>query len=178
MRCSWCEPQLDTYLEGGLSPRAAAGVAAHLRACSDCQALLGELRVIDALLATARTPGVAANFTASVVSATHATPVRKPRRLPLGVALLLYVAIAWMLAAATVRSVRIGSFTGSAAAFARHDLSALGAAMHAVAPATPLVAASVTVVLLVDLLLLSAIFYAHRRMRPLLALYLARGRRP
>jgi len=58
MRCSWCEPQLDAYLEGGLSPGTAARVAAHLRTCGDCQALLGELRVIDALLATARTPGV------------------------------------------------------------------------------------------------------------------------
>ncbi|HYL26431.1 MAG TPA: zf-HC2 domain-containing protein, partial [Candidatus Nitrosotalea sp.] len=95
MRCSSCEPELDSYLEGTLSPREAAAVAAHVRACRSCDALLGELRVIDALLETARVPGVAARFTDAVVSATQQTPVRKPRRLPFGAGLLLYVAIAW-----------------------------------------------------------------------------------
>jgi len=177
MRCSSCELELDAYLEGTLSAREAAAVAAHVRSCGSCNALLTELRVIDALLETARVPGVAADFTDTVVSATHQTPVRKPRRLPFGAALLLYVAIAWALAAFAMRSSRLAPLAQSGAAFARRDGAAIGAAVHALAPATPLLAAVVTSVLLVDILLLAAIFYAHRRVRPLIALYLERGRR-
>ena len=61
--------------------------------------------------------------------------------------------------------------------FAQRDLAALGAASRALAPATPLAAAAVTGVLLIDVVLLAATFYAYRRLRPLLAFYLGRGSR-
>ena len=178
MRCSSCELLLDPFLEGTLSPREAAGVAAHVRRCKDCAELFRELRVIDALLTTAQAPSVGADFTATVVSATNATPVRSGRPMPFGVALLLYVVIAWTVTAFALRSAPLASLAGTTGISLRRDAGAIGAALHAVAPATPVVAAGVTIVLLVDLLLLWALVYAHRRVRPLLALHLERGRRP
>jgi anti-sigma factor RsiW len=178
MRCSSCEPLLDAFLEASLAPKRGAAVARHLRGCERCSALLRELRVIDALLETARPPGaVAADFTASVVTAARIRPPSTGRRVPLGLALLAYLAIAWMLVFAGVRS---HALTGLAAALTlseRDGAAALGAAMRALAPATPFAAAIMTGVLLFDLLLLCAVVYGYRRMRPLMALYLTRGTR-
>lgn len=178
MRCSSCEPLLDAYLEGTLRRRQARAIGAHLRSCPSCAALLGELRVVDALLTTARPHNVAPDFTASVVSATKETHPRLPRRMPVVVALLLYVVVAWALIALAV--LRGHEFVGMVIAFAagaQRDLAAVGAATRALSPATPLAAATMTGVLLIDLLLLYAIFYGYRRLRPAIALYLARGPR-
>ncbi len=178
MRCSSCEPRLDAYLEAALPRRQARAIAAHLHACKSCAALLHELRVVDALLSTTRPPKVAADFTASVVSATRVAPPKAPRRLPILAVLLLYVCVAWALAA--IAATRWHELAGLAAAFvaaSQRDLAALGAVARALAPATPLAAATVTGVLLLDLLLLGAIFYGYRRVRPMLAVYLARGPR-
>ncbi len=178
MRCSSCELLLDDYLEGTLSPRRSRAVAEHVRACAACAGLLEELRVIDALLTTARAPRVGAGFTAAVVSATHATPTRAPRRIPFGVALLLYLGAAWTLAAlAALYAPDVSRIAWGAATFARDNFSAFGAAARAVAPAAPFAAAAVTGVLLIDLLLLAAVFFGYRRFRPLIALYLVRGER-
>lgn len=178
MRCSSCEPRLDAYLEATLHPHHARAIGEHVRSCAACAALLGELRVIDALLATARPPGVGAGFTAAVVSATHATRTRAPRRPPLGVALLLYLGIAWALAAAVaLRTPTAGQLFDSATAVVRGDVAAFGAAARVIAPAAPLAAAAVTGILLLDLLLIGVLFYGYRRLRPLIALYLVRGER-
>jgi predicted anti-sigma-YlaC factor YlaD len=179
MRCSSCEPLLAAYLEASLTRKRGAEVARHLRGCSSCAGLLHELRVIDALLETARPPGsVAPDFTASVVTAAGVTPPpRSGRRVPLGPALLAYLALAWTVLFAGLRS---NAFAGLAAALAnseRHGLAALAVGMRALAPATPLAAALMTGVLLLDVLLLCAIAYVYRRMRPLMALYLTRGSR-
>ena len=179
MRCSSCEPLLDAYLEAVLRPRQSLEVAEHLRGCNDCQELFGELRVIDALLTTARAPAsVARDFTATVLSAAPAARPRSPRRIPLLAPLLLYLAVAWALAAvAALRANDLLAFAGAAAVLAERNLAALGAAARAFAPATPLAAAAVTIVLSLDLLLLCALFYGYRRLRPMIALYLARGSR-
>jgi hypothetical protein len=178
MRCSSCEPRLDAYLEAALPRRQARAIAAHLHACRGCAALLRELRVVDALLSTTRPPKVAPDFTASVVSATHVTQPKAPRRMPIVAALLLYVGVAWVLAAiAALRWHEVAGLATALLAEGQRDLTALGAVARALAPATPLAAATVTGVLLIDLLLLGAIFYGYRRVRPMLALYLARGPR-
>lgn len=179
MRCSSCEPLLDAYLEGILPARRARAVAAHVERCAGCSALLDELRVIDALLTTARPPGVGADFTASVVSAASATPQRAPRRIPLGPALLLYVAAAWALA--IVAAVKVPGLIGAAVAGtagAARDAEALGAALRTFAPAAPLAAAAVTFILLLDVLLAAGLFYGYRAFFPRIALFLARGARP
>ncbi len=179
MRCSSCEPLLDAYLEASLPPRQGGAVARHLRACGHCASLLRELRVIDALLETARPPGsVGADFTASVVTAARVVQPRARRRIPFGLVLLAYLAIAWTLVLVGLRS---HALTGLAAALVlseRHGTAALGAAARALAPATPLAAAAMSGVLLLDLFLLCAIVYGYRHVRPLMALYLTRGPRP
>jgi Putative zinc-finger len=179
MRCSSCEASLDAYLEATLRPREARAVAAHLRICRSCSALLRELRVVDALLATARSPKVAANFTAAVVSAMHGTQPPTPRRKPIAFALLLYLGVAWAIAAlAASRPHDLVRLAGAFVAIAQRDVAAVNAAGRALAPATPVAAAAVTGVLLLDLLLLAAVFYGYRHLSPLIALHLSRGPRP
>lgn len=178
MRCSSCEPLLDAYLEGTLPARRARAVASHVERCAGCAALLGELRVIDALLTTARPPGIGADFTASVVSAASATPQRAPRRIPLGPALLAYVAAAWALAIAA--AVRVPGLIGAAvaaAAGAAHAAEVLGEALRTFAPAAPLAAAAVTFILLLDVLLFAGLFYGYRAFGPRVGLFLTRGSR-
>jgi anti-sigma factor RsiW len=178
VRCSSCEPLLDAYLETSLRPIEARAVTAHLRSCGDCTALLGELRVVDALLATTRPPGVAANFTAAVVSATRETPRHSKRRTPLGIALLLYLGVAWALAFFAVsRSNDVAALASSPLTIGARDLAAVDAVVRALAPATPVAAAAVTAVLLIDVLLIVVSFYGYRRVRPILSLYLSRDER-
>jgi anti-sigma factor RsiW len=175
VRCSSCELLLDAYLESALRPRQTHAVAAHLRVCEGCAALLRELRVVDALLSTARGPGVDPNFTAAVVSATHASQPQRLRRTPLWLALSIYLAIAWALAAiAVLRSNDVIVLLARLWMLGERDVAALAAAARALAPATPLAAATVTGVLLFDALLLYAILHGYRRMRPFIALYLGR----
>jgi len=178
VRCSSCEPLLDAYIESTLHPRQARAVAAHLRLCDACAGFLRELRIVDALLATARRPGVAADFTATVVGATHSARPPKQRRSPLGPALLLYLGLAWALAlVAALRARDLSGLGTMLAGRAAHDAAALGAVTHALAPAAPFAAAAVSGVLVLDVLLLAALFYGYRRVRPIIALYLARGPR-
>jgi hypothetical protein len=179
MRCSSCEPLLDGYLEASLRPRQILEVAQHLRACGGCSALLRELRVIDALLTTVRPPGsVGSNFTATVVSAARVAPASAQRRVRLEVALIAYLAIAWMLTAVVL--IRFNDSIASLANFVASEqgsLAALGAALRALAPATPMAAAVVTGILVIDLLLLGALYFGYRRVQPLIALHLTRGAR-
>jgi anti-sigma factor RsiW len=178
VRCSSCEPLLDAYLEATLRRRRAFQVAEHLRGCAHCDALLQELRVIDGLLTTARPPGVAGDFTATVLSATHSTHTATARRFPWLLPLFIYLAAAWALGA--FFALRSGNLLGlgeSFLALQQRNAAAVGAAAIALAPATPVAAAAVTGVLLLDLFLLFVLFYGYRRLRPLLALYLGKGSR-
>jgi predicted anti-sigma-YlaC factor YlaD len=179
MRCSSCEPLLDAYLESALRPRQTLEVTEHLRGCPECEGLMRELRVIDALLTTARPPGsVSSNFTAAVVSATRATHPHTRRRTQIWLPLLVYLIAAWALAAlVALQSQGFTRLFGMLFESEQRAAAAFAAALRALAPATPLAAAAVTGVLLVDLLLLAAIFYGYRRLVPLIALYIARGPR-
>lgn len=167
MRCSSCEPWLDAYLEGTLQRRRAGAIARHLRGCDACSALLQELRVIDALLETARPPGgVAGDFTASVLSATRASKPHAPRRVPYVVPLVLYLLAAWALVAFfALRSNHLLQLGAGFVAMEQRNAAALGSALRAFAPATPVAAAAVTLVLLLDVFLLFALLYGYRRVR-------------
>lgn len=177
MRCSWCEPVLDAYLESTLPPRKMRGVGEHLRRCDSCAALLAELRVVDALLATTRWRAeVPSDFTMAVVAATRQTPQPARRRVLPWFPLAVYLAVAWALAAVVQLQGRFASgFVSAVDAQAHGAAAAVGAALHVFAPVTPLAAAAVTAVLAVDLLLLAALVFGYRRVRPLLAFHLARG---
>jgi len=178
VRCSSCEPLLDAYLEASLSRRQGGAVIEHLQGCGACSALLRELRVIDALLTTARPPGVASDFTASVVTAARSAPPHSGRRTPLWIPLLAYLVVAWTLTAVWLRSNALANVVAYIALSEQRSLAALGAAVRALAPATPLAAAAVTSVLLLDVVLLCGIFYGYRRVHSLVRLYHTRGTRP
>ncbi len=178
MRCSSCEPLLDAYLELVLPPRRASGVAVHLRECAHCRTLLGELRVVDALLTTAQIRGeVPADFTAGVVSAARATPPPlRRKRLPLWGALALYLSIAWLVAAlAQLESHGATKLLGGLVDWQHRGVAAIGAVIHAMAPLTPIAAATVTFILVLDLLLLGMLLLGYHHARPLIAYHLAKG---
>lgn len=177
MRCSWCEPLLDAYVEAALPPRKTRNVSEHLRRCVSCTALLAELRVVDALLATGQWRAeVPSDFTPAVVAATRLTPQHAPRRVVPWFPLAIYLVAAWTLAAVVQLQGRYANgFFAALGAQARGAAVALGAALHVFAPVTPLAAAAVTAVLALDLLLLAALVFGYRRVRPLLAFHLARG---
>ena len=179
MRCSSCEPMLDDHLEATLSRRQMRDVALHLRSCPACSALFEELRVIDALLTTTRPRGrIGSDFTAAVISAAAAAPPHPRRRLALWVPLLAYLCVAWtLLAVAALDAHGVAGLFERLAASGDRGLAAVEAGLSAVAPETALAAAVVTAILLVDLLLLAAIFYGYRRLRPILRIHLARGSR-
>jgi hypothetical protein len=179
MRCSLCEPLLDDYLEASLSRRQMRDVTLHLQSCPACNVLLEELRVVDALLATARSPGrVGSDFTAAVVSATAAAPLCRSRRTAFWLPLLAYLFVAWaLLAFAALEAHGVAGVAQRLAAWGEGGSAAIAAGLRAVAPATGIAAAAVTGVLLADLLLLAVIVYGYRRLRPVLSVYLARGSR-
>jgi hypothetical protein len=180
VRCSWCEPLLDGYLESTLAPRQRRGVTEHLRRCESCREFLRELRVVDALLATARSRAdVGTEFTAAVLSATRRAPLPARRRIPPWLPLGVYLAAAWALAAfARLEIQRPNGLIAVAGAGVHNAVAALLAGVHALAPLTPMAAALVTIVLAVDLLLLAALAVGYHRVRPLLAFHLARIERP
>jgi hypothetical protein len=179
MRCSSCELLLDAYLEATLRRRQVREVALHLQGCRECDSLMNELRIVDALLATARSPGsVNSDFTAAVVSATRHAQPHVPRRVPLWLPVLAYLGIAWALVAAiALRSHETARVLSEIGASGHSGAAAIGAALRAVAPASVTAAAAVTAVLLVDLFLVAVIFFGYRRLRPMLAVYLTRGPR-
>ncbi len=74
MHCSSCEPVLDRYLEGTLAPARMAQVAAHLKTCEPCTALLSEVKVVDALLFTTAVPELPQNFTFAVMAELQSMP--------------------------------------------------------------------------------------------------------
>jgi anti-sigma factor RsiW len=96
MRCSSFEPLLDPYLDGELSPALAARVTAHADACSECGAVLAELRVIDGLLLEPRRLEPAANFTFKVMAEARALPAPHAHRYPHVQVLATYVVFAWV----------------------------------------------------------------------------------
>ena len=63
----------------------------------------------------------------------------RKRRLPFAFALLLYLTAAWALViVAIARSNDLAQTVSSVGAFASRDLTTLGAAVHVLAPGTPL----------------------------------------
>ena len=102
MRCSWCEPLLDAYVEGALDPARIRAVAAHLHACPACDAPHRRLRVVDGLLMTARDPTLRDDFTEHVMSAVRLLPAPAPLRKPLLPLAAFYLVAAWIVTAAAI----------------------------------------------------------------------------
>jgi anti-sigma factor RsiW len=183
VRCSWCEPLLDRYIEGTLPERDMLRISEHVRLCDSCSALLAELRVVDALLAMTPIVELAPNFTFAVMAEVRATPMTAPRRLSIWALLTFYVVSAWIVV--TAGSFAFGpSLRGVPFAVASvgnsisHGAAAIAGVAHAFGPATPLALAIGITVLLVDLALVAGILFFYRSVRPRLAAHLANSEAP
>lgn len=180
MRCSLCEPLLDRYVEGTLTPREMARVGAHLRTCAHCDALLTELRMVDALLATTAPVELAPNFTFAVMAEAQTLAVHKARKLSVWAVLAFYVIGAWI-ALCGVYAVfgaqlsHLGAAGRAVAAAGAQSLAAPSAVAQSLSPATPVVLGSVTGVLLLDALLVIAGVMLYRAVRARLAAHINRS---
>jgi len=176
MRCSSCEPLLDQYLDRVLSHRSMLHVAKHLHSCKTCQALLHELRSVDGLLLGAKPPLLPPNFTFAVMAEVRSQPATRRRRVPAWAVVSAYLACAWVAVGAAI-AIRGGRWPEVATALV--SVQHLGAwrgagnVLHAVAPATPFVAAGVAAILVLDAALFIALFVFYRSVRPRLAAHLA-----
>ena len=167
MRCSSCEPLLDRYIEGTLTPREMSRVREHLASCPHCAALMAELRVVDALLATTRPVELAPNFTFAVMAEARTTPLHAARRFPLWAVLGGYTAIAWVVATACYIAFGANLSPARAAiasAFAQAQ-SALAVFLHSFGSSTPMVVGSVVTILALDALVAAGALYLYRAAR-------------
>jgi anti-sigma factor RsiW len=179
VRCSACEPLLDRYVEGTLKPPQMLAIAAHLRSCESCRALLEELKAIDGLLATTRVAGLPENFTFAVMAEVNALPAPRARQHPLWSFLILYSAAAWVagvlamaltgtppgavVAAVSSALARAGFFSGGLAAALSRGFSHF----------TPTLAAFGAGVLILDVAVACAFALLYFIIRPRLAARLA-----
>jgi anti-sigma factor RsiW len=172
MRCSWCEPLLAEYIEGSLSARRMAVVARHVHGCASCTALVEELKVIDALLATTTTPELPTNFTFAVMAHARSMPVPERRLMPVWMAVASYVLAVWLLAGGWFLLRGTGAIAG-----AHHALAPFGSGLlafanlgagagHALAPNAIALGAIVSGVLVLDVLALAGLLYFYRYVRP------------
>lgn len=175
MRCFSCEALLDRYVGADLERVLTAAVALHLRDCAPCEALHRRLRIVDALLATARTPVLDADFTRDVMLRVRTmAPPSLPRRhwLPLAA---FYLVAAWIVAGAVYALALPGAFpqTHALAQTFTGSLAALAHGTRALVPVEPVALSIVLAVLAIDALLFAAVVAFYKRVRPRLTAYLA-----
>ncbi|HVA29069.1 MAG TPA: zf-HC2 domain-containing protein [Candidatus Baltobacteraceae bacterium] len=177
MRCSSSEILFDRYVEGTLPPATMQAVAAHLRTCDVCSALLTELRVVDGLLATTTATELPPNFTFAVMAEVRNAPARAPRKTPLWGALAFYLTAAWIALSTFVivagRAPWLGGVGNALRDSLANAVAAIAGAAHGVAPAGPLVVALVGAVLVLDAMLAAVIITYYRAIHPRLAARLA-----
>ena len=180
VRCSSSEPLLDRYLEGTLTPREMVRVGGHLRTCTHCAALLTELRVVDALLATTAPVELAPNFTFAVMAETSTIPIHKARKFSVWAVLTFYVVGAWIALCGAyaifgTTLTHLGAAGRAIAAAGAQSLAALSAVAQSVSPVTPLVLGGAVGVLLVDTLLVIGAIALYRTARARLAAHINRS---
>lgn len=180
MRCSWFESKLDRFIEGTLAPRQMRTVRDHLASCSSCTALVHELRVVDALLATTTSPSLAPNFTFAVMAELRAMPAPRSRVHAIWPALAFYLVATWVVIAGALAA--FGNSVSAAGALANslrtslaHAGGAVSGAAHALGPATPAVIGVVGGVLAIDVILVACIVIFYHAVRPRLTARLARS---
>jgi anti-sigma factor RsiW len=179
MRCSSCEPVLDRYIEGTLTPRQMIDISAHLRTCASCRELLQELKVVDGLLATTRVPDLAHNFTFAVMAEVRAMPAPRARAHPIWSFLVLYPAAAWV--AVVLAMLLTGTSAGAVIGGISSGLARIGVVSgavsqtfsHGLGHSTPTLAAFGAGVLVIDLALACAFALLYFVIRPRVAARLA-----
>lgn len=173
MRCSWCEPLLDAYVDGALDPARTGAVTSHLRACPACDAMHRRLRVVDGLLMTARVPDLRADFTEHVMAAVRLLPAPAPQRKPLLPLAAFYLVAAWIVTGAVLIFLRPRMPLGAVASTVEGAVRAVAQGSHAFWPIAPFALPAIVSVLIVDVLLFAAVAIFYRRVRPRLTAYLA-----
>ena len=175
MRCSSCEPLLDRYLEGTLSPREMKLVHDHLQSCANCAQLLEELKVVDALLFTTTVPELPRNFTFKVMAETFAMPAPKFREHRVWSFVALYVAAAWVAAIAGmliagIRPAAIGSAIATGFQYLSQSSTAV---IEGIGHGAPALAALGAGALFVDVTAAFAVVLLYIFVRPRLVAHLA-----
>jgi anti-sigma factor RsiW len=171
MHCLSFEPLLDRYVDGELSPAQGARVAAHAESCTECAAVLEELRVIDGLLLEPRQLEPAANFTFKVMAEARAIPAPHPHRYPHLQVLATYVVFAWVAIAGFLifggsAARAMVATIGVAAAHAGTELTRLsGLTGHIFGRQAYDVTAAMGGVIALDLMAAAALFFIYTRFR-------------
>jgi anti-sigma factor RsiW len=175
VRCSSCEPLLDRYLEGTLTPRQMIDTAAHIRACGACARLIEEVKVVDALLFTTDVPALPANFTFAVMAETRSLPAPKPYRHRLWSFVALYLAAAWIAAFAlfAVSGLSLAKAGAAIAAGFGSLAQSFSGGAAGIAHGAPALATFSAGVLSLDLALAAAAAATYFLIRPRLAAHLA-----
>jgi anti-sigma factor RsiW len=178
VRCSSCEPLLDEYVDATLPPAQMQRVRAHLSSCAECSALHRELRIVDGLLLTRRNADIAPDFSQTLMARVRSLPA-PPRMRSLVLPLAgLYVVAAWIAVVTAIallyREAPQAFF--SAAGNAQHAFTAVAHGVQTLVPA-PYALSFIAVTLTVDIVLLAALIYVYRTLRPRLAEHLAVARR-
>jgi anti-sigma factor RsiW len=181
VRCSSCELVLDRYVEGTLSARQMRAIAAHLRECGACSALLAELKVIDALLVTTRSTEPAPNFTFAVMAEVRSMPAPRTRQHPAIGFLSLYLAAAWVatVVAIAASGTSLAAIAGAlSATFLRAGIafSSLINGVHALGHSAPSLAAFGIAVLAIDVAVAIGFGLLYAVVRPRIAARLASPR--
>jgi anti-sigma factor RsiW len=179
VRCLSCERLLDRYFEGSLTARQTASVAAHLRRCTACAALIDELKVVDGLLTTVNLPPLPENFTFAVLAHARTMPVPRSRRISAPALLTFYVVAAWIAAlwivAGTGWRGALANAFGTVAMVARPLADSIGALTHSYGAIAPFAAPVAVVMLTVDVVALIGAFALYRTLWPRLAARPARA---
>jgi len=176
VRCSWCEPRLAAYVDGSLSPRKRAAVAAHLRVCDACHDLYQQLRSVDALLETGRAGELPASFTSDVMGRLQAFPAPVRRGPPLLRVAALYLSCAWIAGALLLWGLRDAAPAASLAPFVA-AVAAVERSARTLWPIAPLAASFGVVLLAVDALLLAGVLIFYRAVRPRVVATLTEAKR-
>jgi anti-sigma factor RsiW len=174
VRCSWCEAVLDEYVEATLPPRRMLAVARHLHECPACEALHRRLRIVDGLLHTRKMLDVESDFSNAVMAQIRTMPVPHAPRRAIWIVGLFYLICAWA-AAITVALVwpHAHVASGAVASVGSSGWQAILHGVHAVSPVVPFAFSVVVSVLAIDALLLAAIYFFYRTIRPRLNDHLA-----
>lgn len=179
MRCSSCEPLLDRYLEGTLTPRQMIDIGTHVRDCEPCRELLEEVKAVDALLFTTREPELPENFTFAVMAEARTLPAPRTRQHPVWSFLALYSAAAWV--AAVLAMLLTGTSPGAVLSAVSTGLARLGLLSsavssnlsHGLSHITPTLAAFGAGVLVIDVAIGCAFALLYFVIRPRVAAQLA-----
>ncbi len=175
MRCSSCEPLLDRFLEGTLTPRELSEIATHVRSCARCAQLLEELKVVDALLLTTNASELPVNFTFAVMAETRSLPAPKPHQQRVWSFVALYLTAAWVaaLAAFAVSGISLAKAGAMLALGFDRFAHALYAGATGIGHGAPALATFGVGVLFIDIALAAAGAILYFVVRPRLAAHLA-----